>query len=147
MQIHVGVELHRVPELLFQPSMIGSCEAGLVETMDYVLKLFPQDKQMILANNIFLTGTCCQIPGLKERLEREMTEIRPFQSTHKVTIAESPGLDAWLGAKQFTLDNNIKDISITREFYEECGGDYLKPHAASNRYFETPSPMNDLPME
>lgn len=129
--------------------MIGSCEAGLVETIDYVLKLFPANEQMILANNIFLTGTCCQFPGLRERLDREMTEIRPFQSTHKVTIADSPAMDAWLGAKQFTLDNNLKNVSITREMYEEYGGDYLKPHAVSNRFFETPSPMviNDVPME
>lgn len=128
--------------------MIGSSEAGLVETIDYVLKLFSSADQMILANNIFLTGTCSQFPGLKERLDREMTEIRPFQSTHSVLIAENPGLDAWLGAKKFTSDNKLKDISITREYYEEFGGDYLKTHATSNRFFETPSPIiNDVPME
>lgn len=148
LQIHVGVELHRVPELLFQPSMIGSIEAGLVETIDYVLKLFSAEEQMILVNNVFFTGSCCKFPGLKERLERELTECRPFKSTHKVTIAEDPSLDSWMGARQFTLDNDLQEISVTRAMYDEFGGDYLKVHAAGNKFFETPSSLlGGEPME
>lgn len=130
-----------MPELLFQPSMIGSIEAGLVETIDYVLKLFTADEQTILVNNVFLTGSSCKFPGLLERLDRELTEIRPFQSTHKVTIAEDPTLDAWFGAQRYARDHNLKDISISREYYQEVGGDFLKTHAASNKFFETPSPI------
>lgn len=145
LQIHVGVEINRVPELLFQPSMVGSIEAGIVETIDYVLKLFPAEEQMILVNNVFLTGSCCKFPGLMERLDRELTEIRPFQSTHKVTIAEDPTMDSWFGARKYAQENNLQDISISREDYQEFGGDYLKGHAASNRYFETPSPILTMP--
>lgn len=130
-----------MPELLFQPSMVGSIEAGLVETIDYVLKLFSADEQMILVNNVFLTGSCCRFPGLQARLGRELTEIRPFQSTHKVTIAADPTLDTWYGAQRYARENNIRDLSVTREYYQECGGDYLKTHRASNRFYETPSPI------
>lgn len=59
----MGVEAIRGPELLFQPSMIGSCEAGLAETIDFVLKMFPPNEQLILANNVFLTGGCANFPG------------------------------------------------------------------------------------
>lgn len=133
--------MYRVPELLFQPSMIGSIEAGLVETIDYVLKLFSPEEQMILVNNIFLTGSCCKFPGLKPRLERELTEIRPFQTTHKVTIAEDPTLDAWFGAQKFTQEHEMEEVSMTREEYQELGGDFLKTHRTSNKFFETPSPI------
>lgn len=143
--------MHRVPELLFQPSMIGSLEAGLVEIIDYVLKLFTAEEQLILVNNVFLTGSCCKFPGLLERLDRELTEIRPFQSTHKVTMAADPTLDAWHGAQRYVREHNLKDISMSREYYQEVGGDYLKTHAASNKYFETPSPIlsqsEGVPME
>lgn len=44
--------------------MIGSCEAGLAETIDFVLKLFSYDEQLILANNVFLTGGCSKFPGM-----------------------------------------------------------------------------------
>lgn len=136
------MELHRVPELLFQPSMIGSIEAGLVETIEYVLRQFTAEEQMVLVNNVFLTGSCCKLPGLKERLERELTEIRPFRSTHKITIAGDVSLDAWNGAQQFTRDHAAEDIFISRQHYQEFGGESsLKSHAASNKFFETPSPI------
>lgn len=63
MQLHVGVEAIRAPELLFQPSMIGSSEAGLAETINYVLKLFTSEEQLLLANNVFLTGGISKFPG------------------------------------------------------------------------------------
>uniref|UniRef100_A0A182XIJ5 ACB domain-containing protein n=1 Tax=Anopheles quadriannulatus TaxID=34691 RepID=A0A182XIJ5_ANOQN len=44
-QLHVGVERIRAPEILFQPSIIGSYEAGLAETIDFVLKLFPAEQR------------------------------------------------------------------------------------------------------
>lgn len=62
-QLHLGVELLRVPELLFQPSMIGLTEAGIAETVDYVFKLFDPATQLLLANNVFLTGGCACFPG------------------------------------------------------------------------------------
>lgn len=59
----MGVESIRAPELLFQPSMIGSSEAGIVETIDYVLKQFSSDEQLLLAQNIFLTGGWANLTG------------------------------------------------------------------------------------
>lgn len=57
------MELIRAPEILFQPSMIGVTEAGLAELIEFVLNLFPANEQQILAENIFITGSCSQIPG------------------------------------------------------------------------------------
>jgi actin-related protein 5 len=57
------VEATRAPELLFQPSMMGSCEAGLAETINFVLKLFSPEDQLLLADNVFLTGGCSKFPG------------------------------------------------------------------------------------
>lgn len=63
LQLHLGVEQIRAPELLFQPSMIGSSEAGITETIGFVLKLFTADEQLSLAQNIFLTGSCAKFLG------------------------------------------------------------------------------------
>ena len=37
--------------------------------------------------NVFLTGGMAQVPYLKLRMERELLECRPFQSTFGITLA------------------------------------------------------------
>ncbi|CAG4942502.1 unnamed protein product [Parnassius apollo] len=142
-QLHLAIEPFRAPELMFQPSMMGNLEAGLAETMEYVFKHFSPEDQLLLANNVFLTGGCSQFPGLKGRLERELLEMRPFQSTHKVIIAKNPSLDAWYGARDFAGSNEFENWCITKEEYYEMGGEYLKEHHASNKYYKSPAPIVD----
>lgn len=47
-QLHVGVERLRAAEVLFQPALVGCGEAGLAETIEFVLKRFTTDEQVIL---------------------------------------------------------------------------------------------------
>ncbi|KAJ8712337.1 hypothetical protein PYW07_005179 [Mythimna separata] len=142
-QLHLAIEPLRAPELMFQPSMMGNLEAGLAETMEYVFKHFSPEDQLLLANNVFLTGGSSQFPGLKERLERELLEMRPFQSTHKVVLAKNPSLDAWYGARDFAGSNEFESWCISKEDYYEMGAEYLKEHYASNRYYKSPAPIVD----
>lgn len=140
LQLHFSVESIRAPELLFQPSMMGIGEAGLSETIDYVLKLFTATEQQQLVDNIFLTGGIAKLPGLKERLLRELMEIRPFKSTFNVKIANDASLDAYNGARKFTTSgNNLNAHSITKEEYYELGGEYIKENCLSNYYYKTPA--------
>merc|ERR1739848_830466 len=100
-RLYVGVERIRVPELLFQPAMMGMEQAGLAETIDFVLKKYSPEDQSRLVENIFLTGACSQLPRLKDRLEVELLSLRPFQSKFKVTVAGDGVLDAWQGARRW----------------------------------------------
>lgn len=137
-RLHLGVERIRVPELLFQPSMIGNEQAGLAETVDYVLKKCSPEDQNALVQCVFLTGSNAMFPNFNKRMERELLEIRPFQSTFSVYRAADPILDSWYGARQWALSPLVHTSSVTRAMYEEMGGEYLKEHVASNRYFPTP---------
>lgn len=145
LQLHLGVESIRAPELLFQPSMIGSSEAGIVETIDFVLKLFTADEQLLLAENIFVTGGCAQLPGLKARLDREMMSIRPFQSPYNVILAKQSSVDAWSGAKDMANESDFQQYLTTKNDYLEYGGEYFREHFASNRYFPTPAAIVVVP--
>ena len=53
----------------------------------------------------------------------------------------NPVLDAWYGARKWarTLSNNLQTVSVTREEYDDKGGEYLKENFASNLYVPTPS--------
>lgn len=138
-QLHIGVERIRVPEILFQPSMVGIQEAGLTGAIDYVLKLFPKEEQIKLVGNVMLSGGCANIRGFKERLSRELQAILPFQSVYNLRVAANPSLDAWKGASQFAASEEFRKSMITRQLYDECGGEYFKEHVASNFYYPTPS--------
>ena len=60
--------------------MLGLSQAGLAETVQMVLAKYPAAAQQRLADNVFLTGGVAAVPGLAARLERELREMRPFQS-------------------------------------------------------------------
>lgn len=140
-QLHVGVERLRAPELLFQPSMIGSVEAGIAETIEFVLKQYSPEEQMRLVSNVFLTGGPTAFPGLLERLQRELREMRPFGSNFQVNIAKNTSLDSWYGARDFGLNGNLPEFLVSRKEYEEKGGEYFKEHLTSNTYTRSPDPL------
>ncbi|KAK2851187.1 hypothetical protein Q5P01_007463 [Channa striata] len=134
-QLFVGTERLRCPEILFQPSLTGEDQMGLMETLQYVLARYTPEQQEALVSNVFLTGGNMQYPGVKERVERELLACRPFQSNFKVTMALRPSLDAWHGARDWALKHPAGGETegwISRQDYEEKGGEYLSEHCASN---------------
>lgn len=139
--MHVGLERLRAPEILFQPAMIGLVEAGIAETVEFVLKLYPADIQGKLVENVFLTGGPARFPGLLDRLYRELREIRPFGSNFQINIAKNSSLDSWYGARDFGLSGNFPEYLVSRDDYEEKGGEYFKEHSASNVYTRSPDPL------
>lgn len=138
-RVHIALEQIRIPELMFQPSMLGIDQAGLAELIDFILAKFNPNDQQKLVQNIFLTGGCASFPNLSERLHKEIQEIRPFQSTFNIYTASNPLLDAWHGARKLAVSPNLAEHSMTLVDYEEKGGEYLREHCASNRYVPTPS--------
>ncbi|KAK2897836.1 actin-related protein 5 isoform X1 [Channa argus] len=143
-QLFVGTERLRCPEILFQPSLTGEDQMGLMETLQYVLARYTPEQQGALVSNVFLTGGNMQYPRMKDRVERELLALRPFQSNFKVTMALQPALDAWYGARDWALEHPAggyrEEVEgwISRQDYEEKGGEYLSEHCASNVFI----PMN-----
>ena len=84
---------------------------------------------------MFLTGGCASIPNFTERLSKDLKSILPFQTNFCIRKANSTVLDAWYGARKFANSENFSNCCITKQMYSEMGGEYLKEHYASNRYF------------
>ncbi|XP_071968255.1 actin-related protein 5 isoform X1 [Engystomops pustulosus] len=149
-QMYLGTERIRAPEVLFQPSLIGEDQAGLAETMQFVLDRYPQEVQQEMVQNVFLTGGNVMYPGIKARMEKELLQMRPFGSTFQVSLASHPVLDTWKGASDWAIQNLVTNEGwISRKDYEEMGGEYLKEHVASNRYtairLPKPAPRSAAP--
>lgn len=134
-QLHLNVERIKVPEIMFQPSIIGLDQAGIVEIIEQILRSVDSKTQDALMKNVLVTGTHSLYPGLIERLESELRAIRPIGSELHVRRAADPRLDAWKGAAMWAASNpdELKKASITRKEFLEAGEDYLKEFAYSNK--------------
>ncbi|CAG9861662.1 unnamed protein product [Phyllotreta striolata] len=137
-QLHIGIERYRAPELIFKPYMSGSPEAGLSEIIGYVLSLCKPEEQLKLAENVIITGGLANLPGLRERVLKDLISIRPFQSDVRVSVMENSALTAWYGAREFAKRDDFEKYLLTKKLYEDIGHEYFKEHVASNLYFPTP---------
>ncbi|KAF9089555.1 Nuclear actin-protein involved in chromatin remodeling [Mortierella sp. AD031] len=137
-QLHLNVERIRVPEVLFQPGIIGLDQTGLIETLQDVLKRFDSQARERLVQNILVTGGMAQIPGLIDRLDHSVRSILPFspdQKNYRVRKAQDCLLDGWRGAAMVARDEGrLNKISVTRQEYEEYGGSYIKEHGLGNAH-------------
>ncbi|KAG0784336.1 hypothetical protein G6F57_012168 [Rhizopus arrhizus] len=131
-QLHVNVERVRVPEVLFQPSIIGLDQAGLIESVHDIVKTFDINSRQKIMQNIFITGGYSQVPGLSDRIHSSLKSIYPVHTNIKVKRANNPLLDAWRGAAMFGQDGLNEKYFVTRKEYEEYGSDYLKEHHLGN---------------
>lgn len=127
-QLHLNVERIRVPEVLFQPSIAGLDQAGIVEIAAGILtqRLSDSPHQSDVLKDIFLTGGNTLFQGFEERLRDELMAVLPADSPLHVRRAKDPVLDAWRGAAAWSNEPAAKQCFITRAEFLEKGGDYLK---------------------
>lgn len=66
-------------------------------------------------------------------MERPGTHMSHALSLLQVRLASRPALDAWYGAREWALQNPPGGPGwLSRQDYEEKGGEYLSEHCASN---------------
>ncbi|KAK5127278.1 hypothetical protein LTR08_004456 [Meristemomyces frigidus] len=94
-QCHLNVERIRVPEVLFQPSIAGVDQAGLVEIVGEILGRGLGEG---ILKDVFVTGGYCLFEGFEQRLARDLRAVLPVDVGVGVRRARDPVLDAWRGA-------------------------------------------------
>ena len=104
----VAIERRKIPEILFEPSIINMNGFGISEILE-----------ALRPRHIFLTGGFSQIAGLAERL---LYEAQPLVSDAKVVVsrASDPVYDAFYGACFSPLYP-----AFTKQDYEELGAEIL----------------------
>lgn len=133
----------RCTEVLFQPSIIGCSQGGIMDTMEFILKKYSLETANDLAENIFLTGGPTKLPGFKQRIYRELREMRPLESNINVKLADSSILDSWFGAREFANKKYFHKYLLTPEMYAEMGGDYFIKNSCSNYYYPLPEAIQE----
>ncbi|OMJ21858.1 Actin-like protein arp5 [Smittium culicis] len=144
-QLHLNVERIRVPEIIFDPSIIGVDQSGIVQVIENLWKLFPNGIDAS-PKDVFITGCgFSTLEGFKSRLRNDLTSVLPINTELNINLASNLSDDAWNGAARWSrslLSNSesssgesLESVSITRKLYDECGGEYLKEHLFSNLFY------------
>jgi len=134
-QIHLGIERIRVPETLYQPHSIAGVEQmGLAEAIQSILSSFETPVQDRMVMNIFFTGGNTRYVNFEKRLEKEIRQMRPFNSPFRIIGAQDLSQDTWRGMSLFYREDleQFYNAAITKAEYEEYGGEYFKSYFASN---------------
>jgi actin-related protein 5 len=127
-QIHLNVERIRVPEVVFQPSIAGLDQAGIVEIAAGILTERLGDHAMRdeILKDVFLTGGNTLFEGFEERLQKELMAVLPQGAPLKVRRAKDPVLDAWKGAAVWAGEAGSRQHFVTRQDFAEKGPEYIK---------------------
>lgn len=129
-QLHLNVERIRVPEVVFQPSIAGIDQAGLVEIAGDILTQrlvgIPGINRDDFLRDIFLTGGNTIFANFDDRLRQGLTALLPSDSPLKIRRAGNPLLDAWKGAAGWVGSAGYKSAVVTKAEWLEKGADYIK---------------------
>lgn len=133
-QLHLNVERIRVPEVVFQPTIAGLDQAGIIEIASTILteRLANNPHRDDVFKDIFLTGGNTLFQGFEERLASELRAVLPAEQALVVRRADDAVLDAWRGAAKWSGKKENQSNFITRAEFMEKGGDYIKEHEAGN---------------
>mmetsp|Transcript_32827 Transcript_32827/g.43275 ORF Transcript_32827/g.43275 Transcript_32827/m.43275 type:complete len:105 (+) Transcript_32827:1253-1567(+) len=76
------------------------------------------------------------VPDFDTRVKQELRMLNPPEMPINVVKSFDAMLDAWRGgallAQKCFKGSQLKDFSISKAQYEECGHHYLKEHLCSN---------------
>ncbi|KAI1857664.1 hypothetical protein JX265_011079 [Neoarthrinium moseri] len=129
-QLHLNVERIRVPEVVFQPSIAGVDQAGLIEIAGDILTQrlvgIPSINRDDFLRDIFLTGGNTLFENFDDRLRQGLTALLPAGSPLTIRRATDPLLDAWKGAAGWVGSSGYNTAVVTKAEWQEKGADYLK---------------------
>ncbi|KAA6384923.1 MAG: putative Actin [Streblomastix strix] len=112
------------PELLFHPLSAGVEEMGIHQLLSDTIKRCAVDTRRDLLKNVVLSGGSSVFFGLKERLDKELTQSAA--ASIKVTIEtqedqDRQGILAWIGGAILATQESFEQMLIKRVEYDEEG--------------------------
>lgn len=109
-------------EPLFNPSLSGFETSTLPELVYGAIMLADPDVRADMAANILICGGYSGVPGLVERLEKELSNVAPqFKHPFKVNVHPLPAYSSWAGAREFANSPLFSQSFMTTEDYDEHG--------------------------
>ena len=118
----LGSERFTVPEILFNPSDVGSSQPGIADTVIQSLSVLPQALQVAYLANVLVVGGCAKLPGFVERVQRELRMLAPVEYLVRVRAMKDPITSTWLGGVKMAQNKEMMArIGVSKEEYAEQG--------------------------
>ncbi|CAL8463368.1 g2902 [Coccomyxa elongata] len=136
-EIQVGPDRFKVPEVLFNPSLLSTF-AGLDTVKGYdggelmgmqglvqdSINRCDVDLRRDLYNGVLLAGGTAMFTGLRDRLERELAEAAPHNAKVKVTSPANSlerRFSVWIGGSILASLGSFQQMWVSKKEYEEHG--------------------------
>ena len=119
--ISLGEERWKVPEVLFNPSLMGREFLGIHQlTYNSISKVDP-DLWKVMFGNIVLAGGNTMFPGLGERLSKEVNGLAPAGTKVQVIAPQNRKHSAYIGGAMLASLSTFNNLCVSQEEYNEYG--------------------------
>jgi len=119
--VTLGAELVNVPEVLFDPSLIGSSSMGIHKRIWQSISKCPIDQRKDYMSNIVLCGGTTMFAGLHNRVMTEVAHLSPSTLQIKVIAPPERKYSVWIGGSILASLSNSQKHWVSRDEYDEKG--------------------------
>ena len=107
--------------MLFQPSLVGKEAMGIHDTTFRSIMSCDVDIRRDLYQNVVLSGGSTMMPGMGERMTKELCALAP--STVKVKVIAPPErkYSVWIGGSILSSLSTFQQMWISKAEYDESG--------------------------
>ncbi|KAK8601596.1 hypothetical protein V6N12_051425 [Hibiscus sabdariffa] len=120
-EITIGAERFRCPEALFKPSMIGMEAAGIHKTTYNSIMKLDVDIRKDLYGNIVLSGGTTMLPGIADRMTKEIIALAPSNMKIRVVAPPKRNHSVWIGGSILASLSTFQQMWISKADYDESG--------------------------
>jgi actin beta/gamma 1 len=125
--ITLGDARSRTMEPLFQPSLVGLCDAvgqngnSIQDCLFKSIKKCKEDERTHLYQNIVLAGGNTMSQGFGERLTKEISALAPSTMRIKVVSPPMRKYSVWIGGSIASCSHSHQKAWISKDEYDESG--------------------------
>lgn len=125
-QVTLSNERYMACEALFKPELaVGKVEEGMHTFIMNSIKKSDESLHASLLSNVVLAGGTTLFPGLKERLEKELTALAPENMAVSVKAPENRRYSAWIGGSLISSLSTFNCMWLSQADYKENGAGIL----------------------
>jgi len=123
--VTLSTERYQAPELLFNPTLIGSEEPGVADVLVRSILKSDLDLRSTLFSQIVLSGGSTLLPGFGDRLLHEVRSRVPTHTRIRISAPPDRIHSTYVGGSILASLATFKSIWVTRAEYEEYGTSIL----------------------